>query len=250
MCIAIYKTKGGKISQDRLAEASLANPDGFGVLFRDMADGSLWSLKTIEPIDDLFTDDIKANQELILHFRTASSGAIGQKYCHPIFVNKDLAFVQNGNYPELAEGNDDKTDVQRFNEQVLQKLPKDFLHIFETRLALEKYNRESFSKMIFMDARGRVDLINEQAGEWRDGCWYSNGGIENYTGYGYSGAYYYQAGEIRHKGGLQSVMMFSEERRKKYDKCQRCQGWFLMAELKNGRCRGCMTFEELLKYID
>lgn len=187
----------------------------------------------------------------IIHFRTASSGKISDENCHPFFVNENLAFVENGNLFHFtnffnAKYNDDRTDIQRFNDEILKKLPSDFLDTKEIRAALEKYCKANYTKIIFMDNRGKVDTINEEAGEWIDGCWYSNGGIKNYIGYGYSGAYYYNSGDIRHKGGRITNMLFPEPRRENWKQCPECKGYFYKLD---GICEDCRIFLELKGFI-
>lgn len=249
MCIAIYKPAGKTIPEQQLREAYVANPDGWGYSF--YADFSGIKVFQSVIIDfELFYYSYKVWEELqhLIHFRTASSGKIGEQYCHPFYVNDNLVFVQNGNLPEfgvLREQQDDRTDIQRFNDEVLKKWPDNFLEIPKYRNLLERYNKECMSKMIFMDSAGKVTIINEQAGEWVDGCWYSNGGIDNYIGYGYSGAYYYKSDEIRHKGGVLSVQMLGSDRRKQYRQCANCFGWF--KGLEEDCCNGCQTYLELFE---
>lgn len=163
-------------------------------------------------------------------------------------MNENLAFVQNGNL--FHYGNyfwkDDRTDIQRFNDEVLKRLHPEFLYIPEIRQALERYNKDNFSKMIFLDSSGRVNIVNEDAGEWDGENWFSNGGIENYVGYGYSGAYPVKQGETRHKGGMISPMMFPENRRKNWKRCKQCDGYFY--KLENDVCGSCETLNELTKF--
>jgi len=238
-----------------LREAYNANPDGYGYLFSSdsklLYDKDIKAPKSVGVFDWFYVFYILTNQmafsNFIIHFRTASSGSINVEYCHPFFVNGNLAFVQNGNifhysnyfYPEK----DNKTDIMRFNDNILKKLPGGFLDNPDIRNALEKYCKANFTKMIFMDNTGKVDIINEEAGEWIDGCWYSNGGIKNYIGYGYSGAYYYHADEVRHKGGRITNMIFPSSRRKNWSKCQTCGGYFYKLEEEN--CEDCRIFLEL-----
>ena len=243
MCLAIYIPPGRYVPIKRLKKAHKANPDGWG--FAWISGGRLHARKSTW--FDGFLNDyrMRMNDIRLIHFRTASSGKIDIWACHPFFVNPSLAFVENGNLPEFADGTDGLTDIQRFNKQVLRRLPDGFLHTPEIRQALEKYCAESCVKMIFMDSAGRVDIVNESAGEWVNGCWFSNGGIENYVGYGYSGAYYYRPDEIRHKGGLLSVQMFPEDRRQNWAQCSACKGWHPVARVTEGVCGGCGTLQQL-----
>lgn len=251
MCLAIYKPKNRQIIVKRLREAYEANPDGCGLLFS--VNGNLSALKGCYDFDTFYKNYLIAishSQDVVIHFRTASSGAISDENCHPFFVDKDLAFVENGNLFELTNFfesyQDNKTDVIRFNDRILKKLPCDFLRNVEIRPALEKYCQVNFTKMIFMESSGKVNILNEQAGEWVDGCWYSNGGIENYIGYGYSGAYYYKVSDIRHKGGRITSWLFPPSRKKNWNKCDYCKGYFY--RLKGRFCGDCSIFLKLLSF--
>ena len=103
-------------------------------------------------------------------------------------------------------------------------------------------------KMVFMDNLGKVRIINESAGEWVDGCWFSNGGIPGYIGYGFSGAYPLKENEIRHFGGLQSVMTFDEKERKLWSQCKTCLGWFPNKEIQKSACVGCREWKKLVEF--
>lgn len=252
MCVCVYRSSNGKVSIDRLHEAYSANPDGCGLMWAH--DDELFVVKGHYSFDDFlhFYRDVK--EPCVLHFRTASSGKISDDASHPLFVNENLAFVENGNLPEYSNGfrewEDDLTDVQRFNNLFLKLLPKNFLYRSDTMQAIESYCKNRMVKMIFMDNLGKVKIVNEEAGEWRDGCWFSNGGIENYVGYGYSGAYEYKAGETRHFGGLESVQMFDAKDRKKYKQCQTCRGWFPKDKiLAKHSCVGCTEWLMLMELV-
>jgi hypothetical protein len=249
MCVAIFKPFDGRITKKRLREAYRANPDGWGIVH----DGRIKYLKTVSGFNGFYEAYRNwKSDNLVIHFRTASSGNIGHEFCHPFKVNPDLYFVENGNLYHYSnyfyEKNDGKTDVQRFNDDILKKLPNNFLDNPEIRQSLEDYCKSNFTKAIFMDSGGKVDIINEQAGEWIDGCWYSNGGIKNYIGYGYSGAYYYHADDVRHKGGIITNRMFPPARRKNWTKCETCGGYFYKLQGKN--CDDCQIFLKLKGYCN
>lgn len=221
MCLGVYIPAGRKATGLRAAER--ANPDGTGMMFSDIS--------------------------TVLHFRSASASEIGPEYIHPFFVNDNLAFVHNGNFPEFM-GRTGKSDTMAFNDEVLKRLPDGFLQNAEIRSALENYCAESFSKMIFMDSTGHVEIIHEVAGQWVDGCWYSNGGIDGYTGYGYSGAYYYNADDVRHKGGLPDIEAIPEGRRDNWALCSLCDGWHPKERMTDNVCAGCLTLEKLRSFCE
>ena len=254
MCVIIYKPVEKYISDRRLREAHAANPDGCGIMWAAMGGlrfkRGLWDFSTfLREFNKCYRD--YGDRDYIIHFRTASASDIGLEYCHPFFVNPGLAFMQNGNLYEFTDyfpgrEKDGNSDVQRFNEEILQRTPNCLDENF--RQILERYASECLSKFVFLDNQGGIEIINESAGEWRKGIWYSNGGIENYIGYGYSGAYYYNPGDIRHKGGLMNVEMLGEHKRK-WSQCEICQGWFGKSKLNNNKCSRCLTYTNLCQKI-
>lgn len=259
MCIALYVPNTRSISKDRLKRCYQSNPDGCGFMWS--CNDNLYIRKGCWTFDEFYSlwhlaaYKIYPNSGFVIHFRTATSGKKEKDKCHPFRVNDNLAFVHNGNlfefsesFPAYQKDEQSLSDTQGFNRDILQKLPDGFLNDVKIKNALEGYCISNFSKMIFMDNKGHVNIINEQAGQWEDGIFYSNGGIEDYTGYGYSGAYKYNSDDVRHKGGLISITMFSEERRENWQMCEICKGWFKKDQLTNSICNGCYLLEGLKKW--
>lgn len=259
MCLGIFIPLERSVEISRLFDAYKANPDGCGILW--ITDGRLMAIKGVWEWH-IFLSKYQRSvchyhfwSPAVLHFRMASAAGIGDEFCHPHFVNKNLAFVHNGNFFEMSScfgngvrSNDKRTDSQRFNEEVLQKLPDNFLQSEPIRNALELYCQDNMSKMVFLDNQGRATIVNEQAGEWIDGCWFSNCGIPGYAGYGYSGAYDYKSEDVRHKGGLPTIQMFSEKARKNWQQCQLCLGWYLKKEVQEMHCASCQIFLNLKSF--
>jgi hypothetical protein len=171
----------------------------------------------------------------VIHFRTASMGHITDDACHPHMVNDHLGFAHNGNLFHFSDYfySDGRTDSQRFCDWLKKNWCPGIVQ------DLERYCVRNYSKMVFMNSKAQVWIANEGAGTWEGGCWYSNGGIEHYVGYGYSGAYGYSAGEMRHKGGLISVQGFAGEWRQ----CGYCKGWFRAIDKF---CPDCEAYKELI----
>lgn len=259
MCLALYIPPNVScLNELQLREAYRANPDGCGFMW-DCGDGQIHIDKGMYSFASFWTRlnmamSLWPKNKFVVHFRSASASAIGDEYCHPFLVNDKLAFVHNGNLPEfglfMQHGTDKRSDTQRFNDKVLKRLPKNFLNNRLIRDALKKYCVESMSKLIFMNSQGEVAIINESAGYWKNGIWYSNGGIKNYTGYGFSGAYAYQKGDVRHKGGLLTVQMFEKKERMKWRRCEACLGWYPKGEIEEELCNGCRTLRTLTDYAE
>ena len=250
MCIIYYIPKGKSVPIETLRASNRANPDGCGVMFHSgylffrkgtRGEAGFWN-NCPAHIRQVWVGQ-PALFDYVIHFRTASSASIGVEYCHPHRVNRWLYIMHNGNLPEFAGHKEPDTVI--FNQQILKNLPGAWLDNAEICDTLEQYCQESYSKMVFMDNVGKVTIFNEGSGSWIDDVWHSNGGIEGYTGYGFSGAYRYHADDIRHKGGLLSVQMFPPERRRHWGQCIECRGWFLKDKIDGGVCGGCSTVIKL-----
>jgi len=228
MCLILYKPSGQRFDVERLKEASKANPDGWGIMYA--IDDKLHTEKGLDTLEDFSIFNKIVNTPVAVHFRTASVGGISVDACHPHNISEDLAFMHNGNLFHFQK--DGQTDSQVFAE---------FCRTHGPLSNLENYCRRNYSKMLFMDYRGSTWIVNEQAGMWENGCWYSNGGIPHYVGYGYSGAYAYSETDIRHKGGALSVQGFKNS--SEWTKCRECGGWFY--RLKSEYCEDCKAFHAL-----
>jgi len=257
MCIAIYKPAESGINPKDLKNFHKSNPDGCGFMFAEH--GLLHVKKGYMDYKEFHRKyDITVKHyplsNVVLHFRTASTSDKNDDTCHPFFVNKHLAFVHNGNFFEFSpyfknNVDDGRSDTQKFNDEILNKLPKDFLEIPAIIDCLERYCKDNMSKLIFMDRYGHVTLINEEAGEWtNDTNFHSNGGLDDYSGYGFSGVYYYNDIDVRHKGGLQNVRCFDKKTSQTYAPCGVCDGYFKKPILDNGVCPSCLLFEELVAF--
>ncbi len=256
MCVILYVPTTKSVSKDRLKNCYENNPDGCGFMWanggRLNVRKGCWSFDDFYLLWHIAAYKVSPNSSFILHFRTATSGSKNRDQCHPFLVNDDLGFAHNGNLFEFSgafsayqKDNQSLSDTQRFNKDVLKRMPGNFLKNKRIKDALEAYCFNNFSKMIFMDNSGHVTIINEQAGQWEGGVFFSNGGIDDYTGYGYSGAYEYRPNDVRHKGGLISAFVFSENKRINWRMCEVCKGWYAKYQLRGNLCYGCIILENL-----
>lgn len=169
MCIAILNTKN-TLSFDTIKNSWDNNNQGAGLLYA--ANNRLNVYKSYEFTD--FYNEYKRVRKthtgtIVLHFRIATSGHKKWINLHPFIVNNSLGFVHNGIISGL--GDDQHSDTYQFNS-MLQKLPSNFLGNEVMREFIREYI--GGSKLIFLDHKGNHTIINERAGHWKDGNWYSN----------------------------------------------------------------------------
>ena len=175
MCVILVKPKKANIYRRTLKSCYDSNPDGAGFMFAD--NNKLQVLKGFKGFRDFYktyrkTEYLYPESDFVIHMRIATSGYRNAENCHPFKVNDNLAFAHNGVFWGL--GNIIFSDTHELNEIVFKKFPSNFLEINEIKNVVIDYVETSFSKVVFMDNTGRITIINEFAGIWDDGIWYSN----------------------------------------------------------------------------
>jgi hypothetical protein len=126
-------------------------------------------------------------KDILIHFRTATSGTKKSEGIQPIVDGNVLVF-HNGNFPEYFGKKETDTVLWAKDN------PNPLNHLEE----IEKYCDKNGSRMAFMDSEGKVYLINKK--EWieEEGMWFSNNRLGTYSGFGYSGVNYYKPNEKRY----------------------------------------------------
>jgi hypothetical protein len=193
--------------------------------------------------------------KLALHFRTASSAGKGQEQAHPYQIgDSKIYFMANGNLSHF-QGDRKRSDIQVFRDEVLRPAVEEKIFYSDKfNNWLEDYCVDNFTKMLFMDSTGYVKIVNESQGVWDysddgGGCWFSNSGIENYIGYGFSGLYEYGENQVRHKRGLITSQVLGYPQSVGWGQCKSCSGWFPWNELISNRekhwyCHSCELLHE------
>jgi len=82
-------------------------------------------------------------------------------FCHDGILDIDVPLHSNIN------------DTQIFNNSFMKGLPNNFVQN-DTIMALIEYTIGNRNKFVFMDATGQFYILNENAGKWDNGAWYSN----------------------------------------------------------------------------
>ena len=173
MCIIVASPEGKVVSKETLEQCFRANSDGAGFMYTDGND--LKVEKGFFTFDEFYDSYAPhAAKKIILHFRIKTHGEKNKDNCHPFLVSDDLAFVHNG-IIKIEEEHKDYSDTWHFNEKIIKPMYRDN-RAFLKRL----YNQEliksyiGYSKLVFMDRKGRSSIINADKGTWEDGVWYSN----------------------------------------------------------------------------
>lgn len=180
MCLLIGKKAEGIVHKEELLEASHNNPNGMGVTYAK--NGVLVTYKTMKNFKE-FWKKIEDNMDcpMIIHFRFATQGTTNTFNLHPFNVREDLVFAHNGVIDiDTTDIKEKRSDTQIYNDYVLKLLP----HGFENQegiLNLIGRDIGGYNKLTFMDNLGKLSFVNEKAGHWRDGVWYSNGSYRSYV---------------------------------------------------------------------
>jgi len=180
MCLIILKTPEGNITKDILKQAFINNPDGVGFAYTNY--NNIVVEKRIYKKDEfkIFYIHYKEfekkarqlNSNLLIHFRYATHGKISIDMCHPFEVYKGLIFAHNGIIFRNEYKNELVSDTYLYNEKVLKQLPKGF-HRNNAILELIKKDVGDFNKFVFLDKDDIYKIVNEEKGQWLNGCWYS-----------------------------------------------------------------------------
>ena len=92
-------------------------------------------------------------------------------------MSEKLAFAHNGVLS--VEDHKKKSDTRVFNETILKKLPDGFLNNSGAVNLLEGFIGSD--KLVFIENNGKSVILNESAGHWDGGIWYSNSSYKSYT---------------------------------------------------------------------
>jgi hypothetical protein len=218
MCIAILNVAGSELSCTTLKNCWNNNSNGAGILYPNGEFG-MGVYKELKSFDRFYSKYSKLRKKfkdknLVLHFRISTHGKIDIENCHPFLVNSELGFVHNG-IINAAPNSNEYSDTNMFNRHILQRLPKGFLNEPGIISLIEQYIGYG-SKLLFLNSKGEYKIINEKAGHWKDGNWYSNETYNACNYYDYGGVRTYFTGKGKHYNGN----LFTKEQ--EFSQCDWC----------------------------
>lgn len=268
MCIIAVIPSDKTITKETLSRCWQNNPHGGGFMYTDgkkvCIEKEMQSFKRYYK-RFLNARNNNARSTFVVHFRISTHGKINETNCHPFSVNDKLAFAHNGIIYSVPNS-PDYSDTVMFNNTILKVLPANFL-TNDAILEMIRTYIGTGSKLAFLDARNNVTIINEKAGIWDDGIWYSNSGYKADRYYDRGGVKSDSVCDSKSKDYKQSKIGYQKEikfkdfkkpetliesvkesdwfgytRSVRYDACDYCQGHlYTTGEKINGCCNKCLN---------
>lgn len=176
MCIAILNTKQTTLKKQLLRNCWENNGDGAGILYINN-DNKLEFFKEMNDFNKFYDKYIDVRKKygkrnMVLHFRISTHGKVNTTNCHPFLVNDSLGFVHNGMIYDVPTSTE-FSDTYMFNESILKNFTDGFEYN-ETIMDMIEGFIGSGSKLVFLNDNDDYFIVNEKAGHWNLGCWFSN----------------------------------------------------------------------------
>lgn len=181
MCLLCYYPPQAETDLNALENSCLNNPDGFGWSALDTKSNEIKTFHSMNPDEAVttFEAERKRNPETyaLFHARLATAGTVTTDNCHPFRIGGGVNAVlgHNGHLPVEIRKGDQRSDTRVFAEDLF---PQRFQALDSRKRfkKLEKWARGN--KLVILNADSRLQkpvyLVNEAAGLWDSGVWYSN----------------------------------------------------------------------------
>ncbi len=191
MCMLTYFPPGTTPDLDALANGAEFNNDGHGFAIvtpgRIVVRHGMGSQRLIDRFGDARAQH--PDGPALFHSRFATHGTRGRANCHPFRVGHDARTVlaHNGILPRRVrpKGGDRRSDTRIAAEDFLPSKSYSAWDDQQAQLGLARWLGPG-NKLVVLTVdphyRHHAYLINEQAGLWAGGIWYSNTDYLGYTG--------------------------------------------------------------------
>ena len=133
MCVIVHQPSDAYLSKRTAEQMWERNPDGAGFAFIN-DDGRIETGKAMnfESFWRQFESkrSVNRDRDFLVHFRIATSGKIGLDNTHPFVVDEHTVMAHNGMLNSIVGSipkNAELSDTREFIEQVVKKLPEDWL---------------------------------------------------------------------------------------------------------------------------
>ena len=181
MCLMLFNPTLNPIPSSYISRAFAINHNGFGAMWAE--NGKIETIQGMyneSEIHDIFK--MLDGKVYAAHFRMATSGRVNKEMTHPFPVltvkedDVDLYVMHNGVF-----SNYEPTDVLSDTAVFAKSMSGVFRNIKTTEPLWEEDSIKELgdhisksNKVLFMRGDGKVSIINEDAGLYENGVWYSN----------------------------------------------------------------------------
>lgn len=170
-----------------------SNPDGAGIMYPSQERNILVIEKGLMTLDAAKAAFAKVPEgvPVTMHFRIATHGSRGPDMTHPFFIHADeVGMAHNGVLPIPVPLNSIESDTALFARKIAASLPKKWFKMDAMQHLIEEYMGRS-NKMVVMDKSGSYKILNEAAGTWDQGVWFSNQSFRRTVSYSYGAGWRY-----------------------------------------------------------
>lgn len=173
MCLIIHKPERVTIPEDWIQSSFIHNKDGWGVMYHN--NGAVQVEKGFKLSALISCINRNMDKELAIHMRAATAGKVDIENCHPVRIVNGIWMMHNG-IIGMPEKHQAWSDTKHFAEYVVKPILQAYPHLFGTPFleGMLSYFIGSGNKLLLMNEKGEVMIVNRSSGEEKEGCWLSN----------------------------------------------------------------------------
>ena len=170
MCLIAYNPTGTMLDRAVIHTANEINSDGIGVMSAAGVVKFMGKRKGKKLRRYLQTVLVPQSLPYAVHFRYATHGAVNEDNCHPFAIPDGRGYLMHNGVISWCGYDAHKSDTAVFTSML-----DDFTHSRDIAMRNELAKLIGYgSKLCIMDSDYQFSLVNEDAGEWISGVWYSN----------------------------------------------------------------------------